>query len=47
VYLNPVTTIVFAWMVLNEQITVWFITGTVLILYGMYLVKTKRPKLST
>ena len=47
VYLNPVTTIVFAWMVLNEQITVWFIIGTVLILYGMYLVNTKRPKLST
>ena len=46
VYLNPVTTIVFAWMVLNEQITVWFIIGTVLILYGMYLVNTKRPKLS-
>ena len=47
VYLNPVTTIVFAWMILNEQITVWFIIGTVLILYGMYLVNTKRPKLST
>jgi drug/metabolite transporter (DMT)-like permease len=46
VYLNPVTTIVFAWMVLNEQITVWFIIGTVLILYGMYLVNTKRPKLT-
>ena len=46
VYLNPVTTIVFAWMVLNEQITVWFIIGTALILYGMYLVNTKRPKLS-
>ena len=46
VYLNPVTTIVFAWMVLNELITVWFIIGTVLILYGMYLVNTKRPKLS-
>ena len=46
VYLNPVTTIVFAWMVLNEQITIWFIIGTVLILYGMYLVNTKRPKLS-
>ncbi|WP_028902715.1 MULTISPECIES: DMT family transporter [unclassified Prevotella] len=46
VYLNPVTTIVFAWMVLNEQITTWFIIGTALILYGMYLVNTKRPKLS-
>ena len=36
VYLNPVTTIVFA----------WFILGTLLILLGMYLVDTKRKKLS-
>ena len=37
VYLNPVTTIVFAWFLLGEQITVWFILGTMLILLGMYL----------
>ncbi len=37
VYLNPVTTIVFAWFLLGEQITLWFILGTLLILYGMYL----------
>jgi len=37
VYLNPVTTIVFAWFLLGEQITVWFILGTLLILLGMYL----------
>lgn len=37
VYLNPVTTIVFAWLILNEQITPWFILGTLLILQGMYL----------
>ena len=37
VYLNPVTTIVFAWFLLNEQITLWFILGTLLILLGMYL----------
>lgn len=46
VYLNPVTTIVFAWLVLSEQITAWFIIGTVLILFGMYLVDAKRQKLS-
>jgi drug/metabolite transporter (DMT)-like permease len=46
VYFYPVTTIVFAWLVLNEQITTWFIIGTTLILYGMYLVNSKRPKLS-
>jgi len=37
VYLNPVTTIVFAWFILDEQITSWFILGTLFILLGMYL----------
>ena len=46
VYLNPVTTIVFAWFILAEQITPWFILGTTLILLGMYLADTKRKKLS-
>ena len=46
VYLNPVTTIVFAWFILSEEITPWFILGTVLILLGMYLADTKRKKLS-
>jgi len=37
VYLNPVTTIVFAWFVLGEPITSWFILGTLFILLGMFL----------
>lgn len=37
VYFNPVTTIVFAWLVLHEQITIYFLLGTLLILVGMYL----------
>jgi drug/metabolite transporter (DMT)-like permease len=37
VYFNPITTIIFAWWLLNEQITPWFLVGTVLILTGMYL----------
>ena len=37
VYVNPVSTIVFASLVLGEQITVFFLLGTVLILVGMYL----------
>ena len=37
VYFNPVTTVLFAWMVLSERITLYFIIGTVLILAGMYL----------
>ena len=46
VYFNPVTTILFAWAVLSEQITVYFLLGTVLILLGMILVD-KYPKLTT
>ena len=37
VYFNPVTTILFAWLLLSEPITGYFIFGTVLILVGMYL----------
>ena len=37
VYFNPITTILFAWWLLHEQITVWFILGSALILIGMYL----------
>ena len=37
VYFNPVTTIVFAWILLHEQITIFFALGTILILVGMYL----------
>lgn len=36
VYLNPVTTIVFAWLILSEQITLFFLLGTLLIILGMY-----------
>jgi len=37
VYFNPVTTIIFAWLILHEQITLFFILGTLLILVGMYM----------
>ena len=37
VYINPLTTIVFAWWILSEQITVWFLLGALLIIVGMYL----------
>lgn len=37
VYINPVATIVFAWFILNEQITLFFLVGTVMILLGMYI----------
>ena len=42
VYVNPLTTIIFAWWILQEQITPWFLLGTVLILVGMYLADKKR-----
>ena len=42
VYFNPVTTVLFAWIILHEQITVYFLIGTVLILAGMYLADKKK-----
>ncbi len=44
VYLNPVTTIIFAWLILSEQITVYFLLGTALILIGMYLADQAKPQ---
>jgi drug/metabolite transporter (DMT)-like permease len=37
VYFNPVTTVIFAWLILSERITLYFLLGTLLILTGMYL----------
>ena len=37
VYFNPVTTVLFAWLILSERITIYFLIGTLLILTGMYL----------
>jgi drug/metabolite transporter (DMT)-like permease len=42
VYFNPITTIIFAWWLLHEQITLWFLLGTVLILVGMYLADKRK-----
>ena len=41
VYFNPVVTVLFAWLVLSEQITIYFLAGTLLILVGMYLADRK------
>jgi drug/metabolite transporter (DMT)-like permease len=41
VYLNPVVTIIFAWMILSEQITIYLLLGTALILLGMFLADKK------
>ncbi|MBR5653197.1 MAG: DMT family transporter [Prevotella sp.] len=47
VYFNPITTILFAWWLLNEQITPFFLLGSALILIGMYMAdKTKSPSAS-
>ena len=43
VYFNPVVTAIFAWLVLDEQITIFYIIGTILILAGMFLVLKKLP----
>ena len=37
IYVNPITTILFAHWILNEQITPWFLLGSMLILSGMYV----------
>lgn len=42
VYFNPITTILFAWWLLKEQITVWFLLGSALILLGMFLADRKK-----
>lgn len=44
VYVNPLSTIVVAWLVLSEQITLYFILGAILILVGMYLADKKMKK---
>lgn len=36
VYINPVSTIVFAGLILHERITLWFLLGSLLILFGLY-----------
>ncbi len=41
VYFNPITTMLFAWWLLGESITLYFIIGAVLILLGMYLADRK------
>ena len=42
VYFNPVIAILCAWIVLSEDITIWFLMGTALILVGMYLADKKQ-----
>ncbi len=41
VFINPVSTIFFAWWLLSEPITLYFLIGTALILGGMYLCDRK------
>lgn len=44
VYFNPVVTIILAWLILSERITIYFILGTILILAGMYLADKKHKE---
>lgn len=41
VYVSPVVSVVFAWLILSEPITLFFLTGAALILVGMYLADRK------
>lgn len=42
VYFNPITTILFAWLILGEQITPYFLIGTACILLGIYLCSKRK-----
>lgn len=42
VYFNPITTILFAWWLLHERITLWFLLGSLLIIIGMMLSDRKK-----
>jgi drug/metabolite transporter (DMT)-like permease len=42
VYFNPITTILFAWWLLHEHITLWFLLGSLLIIIGMILSDKKQ-----
>lgn len=44
VYFNPITTIIVAWFVLDEQITLFFLVGSLFILSGMYMSGRKKLK---
>ena len=44
VYFNPITTIIFAWWLLHETITVWFLLGSLLIIVGMMLSDKRKKK---
>lgn len=46
VYVNPLATIVFAHFILGEQITVYFIFGSAMILLGLYLSDKKKTPAS-
>lgn len=36
VYINPITTIIFAWLILSEPVTPFFLVGSLLVLTGLY-----------
>lgn len=42
VYFNPITTILFAWWLLHERITLWFLLGSLFIIIGMMLSDRKK-----
>ena len=47
VYLNPLATILFAWWILNEQITPWLLVGTALLLFGLFEINRKSNKVNS
>jgi drug/metabolite transporter (DMT)-like permease len=37
-YINPIVAILLGWLLLNEKLTIFIITGALITLYGVYLV---------
>ena len=44
VYFNPVVTIIFGIIILNEKLTIWGIIGTILIFIGLYISTYKKKE---
>jgi drug/metabolite transporter (DMT)-like permease len=44
-YINPVVAVLLGWMIFRESLTVFIVTGTIITLYGVYLVNKTATKI--
>ncbi len=45
IYLNSPSTILFAWWLIDETVTPWVLLGTLLLIYGLYMINQKKKTL--